>query len=522
MSSQTRIRSALKTSQERLQSTLYQVLLVLAVVLLIFVVLVFTGLSQNSLFVTLFAIIGLAVAGFGAWQLGQYILMYRRTGQREIMASLQRDLSRADTVYRFASGVGNTLDYSRTLNEALEIGQLALHSRSATNLIAAALLFRQSDNRLHVATARLLNRHDYSVTCAAREGILAQALESTEPLYGGSGKNDPELCRMGAFQNARSLLIIPLKVGYESYGVLAFGSVHPDAFDPKAANPLKVIASQISIALKNAVLYQTLLDDKERIVSIDEQARKKLARDLHDGPTQTIAIIASVSSVIQRYLKNGDVEKATKELDKVQGLAQKTTKEIRHLLFSLRPLVLENRGLIAALEDLAHKMKETYDQNVAVDADAQVERLLDDEAQGTVFYIIEEAINNAAKHAEAQLIRARLVVQQPYILIEIEDNGRGFDVGLVNTDYHKRGSLGMVNLRERAEMLRGELSIDSQPGHGTKITVYVPIPEQADAKRQYEEPHVEAGDTYMAQGIEPADNAPKSPDDEAGWESLNL
>jgi signal transduction histidine kinase len=100
--------------------------------------------------------------------------------------------------------------------------------------------------------------------------------------------------------------------------------------------------------------------------------------------------------------------------------------------------------------------------------------------QGVIFYIIEEATNNARKHASAPHIWVRLRPFETGIaLLEIEDDGLGFDVAAVNKSYDKRGSLGMVNLRERAELVNGLLNVDSAPGNGTRVQVYIPLTEEA-------------------------------------------
>jgi signal transduction histidine kinase len=100
--------------------------------------------------------------------------------------------------------------------------------------------------------------------------------------------------------------------------------------------------------------------------------------------------------------------------------------------------------------------------------------------QGVIFYIVEEAVNNARKHPNARLIRVRFrTVEVNMGLLEIADNGVGFDVEAVNSSYDKRGSLGMVNLRERAELVNGLLNIKSAPGKGTNVQVYIPFSEEA-------------------------------------------
>jgi signal transduction histidine kinase len=131
--------------------------------------------------------------------------------------------------------------------------------------------------------------------------------------------------------------------------------------------------------------------------------------------------------------------------------------------------------LVAALEQLAEKMKETHNTNVVVQTQPNVEGYTDTNTQGVLFYIIEEAANNARKHAQSQHIYVRLYRRETFVVVEIEDDGVGFDVAAVDAGYDKRGSLGMVNMRERAELIEGTLRIQSAPGRGTKITILIPI-----------------------------------------------
>lgn len=150
------------------------------------------------------------------------------------------------------------------------------------------------------------------------------------------------------------------------------------------------------------------------------------------------------------------------------------------MLFTLRPLILESQGLAAALQAMAEKMRETFSQNVIVNVDPRVTDQLEMGKQGVIFYIIEEAVNNARKHANAPTIAVRLGQFEPGIaLLEVMDDGIGFDVAAINKAYDKRGSLGMINLRERAELVNGLLNIDSAPGKGTRVQVYIPFTEEA-------------------------------------------
>jgi signal transduction histidine kinase len=240
-----------------------------------------------------------------------------------------------------------------------------------------------------------------------------------------------------------------------------------------------VISNQAVVAIQNAKLYRDLEQEKERMLEIQEEARKKLARDLHDGPTQSVAALAMRVNFARRLMSR-DAEAAANELVKIEDLARRTTKEIRHMLFTLRPLVLESQGLVAALEAMADKMHDTYNQYVIISAESDVVQALEMNKQAVIFYIAEEAVNNARKHAQAANIWVRLKsLEKDLALLEIEDNGVGFNVGAVDAYYDQRGSLGMVNMRERAELVNGVLRIDSAEGHGTRIRALIPLSEEA-------------------------------------------
>lgn len=380
---------------------------------------------------------------------------------------------RARAIYEMASTLGATLNYSKVLDAALDVGVLGLREMGPNNrLISAVLLFRGKE--LHVATARRFSRKDEEVVVPGQRGVLGLALNQSEPVFAANAHHDPELQYFSALAEAESILAIPLRAGFERYGVLLFGSNTPNAFSDEHVELLTAIGTQATIALQNAVLYQTLRQEKERIVEVEEDARKKLARDLHDGPTQSVAAIAMRVNYIRTLLERRP-EEAGGELYKVEELARRTTKEIRHMLFTLRPLVLETQGLSAAFQQLAEKMKETHNLDVTVEAQPGADQFLESHAQGVLFYIVEEAVNNARKHAQAQNIWVRIFRRQDDVVVEVQDDGVGFDLKAVDANYEKRGSLGMINMRERAELAEGTLNMTSAKGEGTHIAVYVPI-----------------------------------------------
>jgi signal transduction histidine kinase len=263
--------------------------------------------------------------------------------------------------------------------------------------------------------------------------------------------------------------------------LLVLGSSEPDLYTRDFQDLLTAICNQAVLALQNARLYQNLMDEKDRLVTVEEDARKKLARNLHDGPTQTIAAIAMRLNYIRLLIDQNPTD-AVQEIHQLEDLARRTTKEIRQMLFTLRPLILESQGLVAALEQLRQKFQETSAVTLHLEADREVDRLLSKDTKGSVFYIVEEATNNARKHAQANNIWIRLYQRGMNVVAEVEDDGKGFDVAAMEANYASRGSLGIINIRERAILAKGKTVFNTAPGKGTKVVVTVPIsmPEPED------------------------------------------
>lgn len=411
----------------------------------------------------------------------------RQIAAREKQQKLENDRLRA--IYNLSSALTGTLSYKRVLDLALDLSVSALHVEEVDpegqampgddRIVSAILLFRGDE--LAVGSARRFTQADMRATFPAQSGLLAKVIEEGTSITVNSIASDPELGRIVGFSHCKSIHLFPLSSGFNAYGVMITGHPDPAYFNRERSDILGIVGRQAIIAIQNARLYQDLADEKERITEVQEEARKKLARDLHDGPTQSVAAMAMRVNLARRMIDR-DTEAAKEELEKIEDLARRTTKEIRHMLFTLRPLVLESQGLKAALQAMADKMKETYGQDVIVQVDEKLAEQLEMGKSGVIFYIAEEAVNNARKHAQASHIWVRLSAlhKQPEIVrLEIADDGVGFDVNATMKSYDKRGSLGMINLRERAELVNGLLNIESAPGRGTKIQVYIPLTEEA-------------------------------------------
>ena len=352
-------------------------------------------------------------------------------------------------VYRSLTDLTSTLNYQRVLDTALDLSTFALSSSedAVDGLVSVVFLFTKDETPepfLHIAASRRLTRSDIRNTFPAQAGILKNTIDEGGSLITHNVSKDPELGKLHGIRICKVAYSSPLRHGLDTFGVLLY--CHSDSyfFSPERCEVLDLIGNQATVAIQNARLYRDLEQEKERMMEIQDEARKKLARDLHDGPTQSVAAVAMRINIIRRLLEQ-DPSAAAEELQKIEDFTRKTTKEIRHMLFTLRPLVLESNGLTAALEAMAEKMQETFDHTLILDIDREIELELEVGKQGVLFAIVEEAVNNARKYAEASHIWVRLnAVQDGIALLEVQDDGIGFDIKTTDAYYLNSGSFGLV------------------------------------------------------------------------------
>jgi signal transduction histidine kinase len=416
------------------------------------------------------------VTGLVGDRVKKTIAQRRQLEEEAELRRLRAAQEHSRAIFELASTLSATLNYNKVLEAVLEVGEAGMLELGQLGQTHASAVMLFGQNNLHIVTSRHLPHRDRNAVFEGKRGVIAQALETAEPIVTDNPAEDPELCQLIVMHGCKQAIVVPLRAGFESYGVVVFGSTQANAYTQDQQALLTAVCNQAIVALQNAQLYQSLQEEKERIVRVEEDERKKLARNLHDGPTQSIAAIAMRLNYVQMLLdREQDVQQTISELAKIEDLARRTTKEIRHMLFTLRPLILETQGLKAALEQYANKLIETYALPVHLDIKADVDQLLDRNAQGIVFYIIEEAVNNARKHAEANNIWVRLYVRDSAIVAEVQDDGAGFDVEAVQGRYDERGSLGLINMYERAELVNGSFSMASAPGEGTRNRLVVPL-----------------------------------------------
>ncbi len=208
----------------------------------------------------------------------------------------------------------------------------------------------------------------------------------------------------------------------------------------------------------------------ERVISAQEEERARLARELHDETGQALmALLVQLHSIARAPT----LATAQAEAEKVRRIAAQALDDVRRLAVGLRPNVLDDLGLVAALERYAADYHQAY--GIAVDVHARgLDGRLPPAIELTLYRILQEALTNVAKHAGATLVSVVIERQTSAVLAIIEDDGRGFDVERALREAGRSQRFGLPSMRERAALLQGTLAIESTPGHGT--TIYVTLP----------------------------------------------
>jgi signal transduction histidine kinase len=247
-----------------------------------------------------------------------------------------------------------------------------------------------------------------------------------------------------------------------------------ERFDEHDRDMLYALAGQAAIAVMNARLYQEVRDEKDRIIALEEDVRKELARDFHDGPAQTLsAMIMSIELI--ETLPEPLSESVAEGLAELRTMATKTLHRVRNMIFELRPIILKTQGLEPALRSYVERLGEAEDMNIHLKVEGLKERL-PTRLEEICFSIIQEAISNVKRHADEENVWLTAIRRGGEFQVVVKDDGEGFDLAEVEKSYDRLGKLGLLNMRERAEMIGGRLSIESAPGKGTIITLNVPLP----------------------------------------------
>lgn len=208
-----------------------------------------------------------------------------------------------------------------------------------------------------------------------------------------------------------------------------------------------------------------------RVIQTEEAARQSLVRKMHDGPASSLSNFILQAEICHRFF-DVDVDRARTELNALKSAAASTFGDVKDFIFDLRPMMLDDLGVVPTLRRYVESFQEKSGIPVPITVTG-VERRLESHIEVTIFRSVQELLNNALTHAQATQLQVSLDLAQEKVLAVVEDNGRGFNVSEVLEGNSQ--TIGLATLRERIEMLDGELTIQSRMGQGTRAEFFIPI-----------------------------------------------
>lgn len=413
---------------------------------------------------------------------------------RELDARVQARTKQLAILNAVALTVNQSLNLEDILNRALdEILQL-----SGIDIVA---IFLQDTARGHLKLMAYRGLSEKAARLANQVGLLDSSCGGVMEL--GRAVVVPDLshyrgrgARSLQQEKISSIMHVPLMTKGWALGSMCVGTHQPSDFQEEEQNLLMAIGNQIAIAVENARLYGEV-QQKEHIrrklfkksLAAQEEERKRIARELHDEISQSLtALLYEAEDQLEL-----DCPPAIKNrLHSICDLTRHTLDSVHKLMFDLRPSMLDQLGLIPAVRWMAETRLEPKGIRVNVvtspeldEINHEVHQRLSPEVETTLYRVLQEAINNIARHSAARNVEIRLSLleeEDDIALVSITDDGIGFDLTELSMETLKdlqvsdstRG-LGLLGMQERVELLGGNLEIHSAPGHGTQIYIHVPL-----------------------------------------------
>ncbi len=263
----------------------------------------------------------------------------------------------------------------------------------------------------------------------------------------------------------RSLISVPLTIKQTHYGNMGFYCEASRTFSDREVGLAVTVGSQAALAIENARLRR----EAEQTAILQE--RDRLARDLHDSVTQSLYSLTLLAEAARRLAGTGDLTQVESAIARLGEIGQQALREMRLLVYELRPSVLRREGLVRAVT----QRLETVERRAGLEGHLEVigQLVLSPGLEEQLYHIIQEALNNALKHAAATAVTVRIEAGADALRVEIVDNGRGFNPESPADE----GGIGLASMRERAERLGGRLTIESGVGVGTRVEVTLDLPE---------------------------------------------
>jgi signal transduction histidine kinase/CheY-like chemotaxis protein len=417
---------------------------------------------------------------FDPESLKDYVAKALQPRQREVEEETRRNRIRAlqtSTLYRIAEALISTLE----IQEILEIVAEQLLSLFDIDICAISLL-NPSGSELRRVSSRstfplgrkVLDTFDVSLS-RLRGALGADPLDLSGPAeISTSGKDNGGTEAAGRL----SIQLLPLKAKGRFTGAIFLGQEKRLWFSEEEKELLSAIGNLVAMAIENARLYDDLRYDEEvhkqllqMVITAQEDERRRVASELHDGVIQNM-----VSALFRLQLcatQMGETPDGVRQaLEEAQEIVNGGIAEMRRIIAGLRPLALDDMGLVIAIQRYIRYLQEEAPFPIVLTADDEVPTLTPD-VETALYRIFQEGMNNIFKHSQCGRADVSIHVREDEFVLEIKDDGIGFELPAIQ--HRLTQGFGLVGMRERAESLGGILEVRSSNGEGTMITARIPL-----------------------------------------------
>lgn len=379
-------------------------------------------------------------------------------------------LRQLEVFFRVGQALMSTFDINKLLSDTMQLAADVVDAGAASLMLIdeerSELVFAVS----HGSRGHVLRQQRIPLD----EGIAGWVAQKGESVIVNDARTDPRFSHRVDVRTGfltQSIAAVPLKTKGRIVGVLEVLNKYSGAgFVEEDLQLMRTIASQAAIAIENARLHQQVRQERDHIIQAQEEVRRDLNRKLHDGPVQ---LLSAISMSLDHLERLEEPEAIQAEMEELRKLVRQATIHSRNLLFELRPLALETKGLVEALEQYVEQLQNTESFTIHFKSVETVN--CPPKVGGTIFAIVQEALTNIKRHARAQNVWLSVESRNDYLIVTIRDDGVGFNLEEVEADYSSRHSFGLLNMKERASWVDAELQIQSRPKRGTTIRFMIPF-----------------------------------------------
>jgi len=383
----------------------------------------------------------------------------------------------------------------KTLLPLFEMNKSMVSELSEDKIFKHIIRLACTETRADAVSLMLLDEASNRLVTKATSGLSDDSIGGSHEMAGGnipwsvaktgsavlvSGKANHDEAE-GERQFPVSSLCVPLSRKGRVIGVINCTKVTSRIpFTEGDLELLSILAGQAAIAIENARLFDALKAHQDSLkrflrksLTGQEDERRRISAELHDGLAQWLISASYSAQTSCAFLDAAKPDEARKEIERANSIIALSIKELRHVILDLHPTALAELGLIGALR----QNMEAFNREDGIRGDLRVigySKPLSLIHEVTIYRIITEALNNVRKHAQASRVEVVLRFEPEHVLVEVVDNGRGFDLNKVLKNEVAEGSIGLVTMKERAEMMSGSLRIETAPNKGTKVILELP------------------------------------------------